>query len=468
MAQVKLRRGSSNEELLTDANNMLTELYTAVGDLQEDLADAGKVDDVRVNGVSVVADKIANITMPTKVSDLENDSNYATNTEVSEAVAEGAPIVTEVTKNSLTASDDTYLAQVTSPKKGDVAVISTVVDDIEYEKSSYQYNGTQWVALTGCVDADKVIAREDLVLAGNYTQLGNWTKTQTGTATQPTNGASIWETIKSIAQTTVQPTITAQPAVSGFALSNAGAKEAGTVIASTTFGTASLSTGSYTAFPGQVSTGVTAQSYSVDRVCNPSSMSANGIVEAASGTDNNGGAGFIIGDQGGTNVVSSLQYRVTVTHNAGAVAKDNLGQESNPPVQIAAGSKSQTTSAMTPYRNIFYGTTSSASPIQGSSINSAFVRGLTPTNNAYSARTLTLNVPAGATGVYVACIATATGVTKVINETALNADVTDTFVKQESVMVEGASGYTAVAYNVWHFIPSVSYGNAAVLKVTLG
>lgn len=69
--------------------------------------------------------------------------------------------------------------------------------------------------------------------------------------------------------------------------------------------------------------------------------------------------------------------------------------------------------------------------------------------------------------VAIACIATAKGVTKVINETAMNADVTSTFTKS-TVSVEGANGYAAKDYNVWVFEPAVAYGNAAVLKVTLG
>lgn len=38
----------------------------------------GKVDDVQVNGVSVVTNKIAEVTVPTKVSELDNDSGYLT------------------------------------------------------------------------------------------------------------------------------------------------------------------------------------------------------------------------------------------------------------------------------------------------------------------------------------------------------------------------------------------------------
>ena len=49
----------------------------------------------------------------------------------------------------------------------------------------------------------------------------------------------------------------------------------------------------------------------------------------------------------------------------------------------------------------------------------------------------------------------------------MNADVTSTFTKS-TVSVEGANGYAAKDYNVWAFEPAVAYGNAAVLKVTLG
>lgn len=46
----------------------------------------GKVDDVKVNGVSVLSGKTANITVPTKVSDLENDADYATQQDVEDSV----------------------------------------------------------------------------------------------------------------------------------------------------------------------------------------------------------------------------------------------------------------------------------------------------------------------------------------------------------------------------------------------
>lgn len=126
------------------------------------------------------------------------------------------------------------------------------------------------------------------------------------------------------------------------------------------------------------------------------------------------------------------------------------------------GSKTKDTAAYTPFRNVFYGAATSKP-----ALDSAAIRALGKTGKAYAAGTLTINVPVGAQRVAIACIATAKGVTKVINETAMNADVTGTFVKS-TVSVEGANGYAAKEYNVWVFEPAVAYGNAAVLKVTLG
>ena len=62
---------------------------------------------------------------------------------------------------------------------------------------------------------------------------------------------------------------------------------------------------------------------------------------------------------------------------------------------------------------------------------------------------------------------TNTGMIKVINKTALNADVTSTFV-QSTLDIEGAEGYSAVSYKVWTFVPSVAYANSATLSITFG
>lgn len=314
-------------------------------------------------------------------------------------------------------------------------------------------------APAGDLTTDDITMAENITLAGNYTQIGNWTKTQNGTAVKEVAGMTMTEMLKNIFTATLQPTITAQPSINGFNLTGAGAVEAGTSIAAANYTEATLNPGSYQYGPA---TGITAESWKVERVTNAGSTQIAAGATLPAGSDNNGGSGFIIGDQGGENVVSSLRYRATVQHTAGVTAHDNLGGDSSPVVKIAAGSKNKQTNAYTPYRNYFYGAT-----VDKPTLNSAYIRGLTKSNQAYRAGTITINVPAGANRVCIACIATAAGVTQVINETALNADVTGTFVKS-TVRVEGANGYTAVDYSVWTFEPAVPYGNAATLKVTLG
>lgn len=394
---------------------------------------------------------------------------YITEDDLAEALnGVGGGAVFTATKTDLAASDESIISAYFSGvgatvelKAGDMFVVVTTVDEVTYEVSTYRYDGENWVSITGNVDADKVILQDNITMAGNYTQFGNLTKNADGTATLNSKGKSVLGVLTEILSKRLQPGTPTQPSISGFNLSGAKAVEAGTSMAQASYTAGTLNPGSYQYGP---ETGVTASNWVVQRITNDGNEQI-ASVDAASldaGTDNNGGAGFIIGDQGGENVVSSLRYKAIATHGAGVTADDNLGDDSSPAVSIAAGTKEKTTSAYTPFRNVFYGA-STTKP----TLDSAAIRALTPTGKAYAAGTLTINVPAGAQRVVIACIAGKTGVTKVINETAMNADVTSTFT-QSSVNVEGAEGYTAVAYNVWVFEPAVPYENAATLKVTLG
>ena len=394
--------------------------------------------------------------------------DYVTEEALAEALSGlGGGALYTGTKTDLEASDsaviEAYFAQHSevTPKAGDVFLVTTIVDAVTYEKSSYQYTGTDWEAVTGPVDANKVMLRDDIILAGNYSQVGNITKSANGTATLPAKGKSVADVLTEMLSKRLQPGTPTQPSISGFALTGAKAVEAGTSLANANYTAATLNPGSYQYGP---ETGVEASNWKVERITDQGTeqVASQDAASLAAGTDDNGGAGFQIGDQGGEGVVNSLKYKLTVTHGAGVTAADNLGDDSSPAVSIAAGTKEKTTSAFTPFRNVFYGA-STDKP----TLDSAAIRALTPTGKAYTAGTLTINVPAGAQRVVIACIAGKTGVTKVINETAMNADVTSTFAKS-TVPVEGAEGYTAVDYNVWVYEPAVAYENPAVLKVTLG
>ena len=394
-------------------------------------------------------------------------TGYATKEQL-EAVSGGlGGTVYTATKEDLTASDESvitgYFAQHpdAKPKKGDVFVVVTTVEGSTYEQAAYFYDGSKWSAMTGSVDADKVILRENITLAGGYTQVGNLTKSQNGTSVFSTKGKSVMDALTEIFSKRLQPSVTAQPSIGTFTLTGAGAVEAGTTVAAAAYSGASLNAGSYQYGPA---TGVAASSWKVERITDQGTeqVASQDAAFLSGGSDDNGGAGFVIGDAGGANAVASLKYRVTATHGKGVTAKDNLGADSAPVVAIEAGTKTRETAAYTPYRNYFYGATA-----EKPALDTAYIRGLTKSNKAYAAGTITLSVPAGAQRVCIACLATKKGVTKVINESAMNADVTSTFVKS-TVAVEGAAGYTAQDYNVWVFEPAVPYENKATLKVTLG
>lgn len=162
-------------------------------------------------------------------------------------------------------------------------------------------------------------------------------------------------------------------------------------------------------------------------------------------------------------LATSVTYTATATYAEGPIKDDNLG-DPYPTGHIAAGSKASGNYTFTPYRQGYFmgSSTSTAAP------TSATIRNLgSKKNGAYGSGTFKFTVPVGAAQVIIACPATNKGMTKVLNESALNADVTSTFTKS-TVDVEGAAGYTAATYNVWTFTPPEVYGQAATLAVTLG
>lgn len=210
-----------------------------------------------------------------------NLDGCVTDEELATALAGlGGGALYEGTKSDLSASDssviEAYFAAHTdiTPKSGDVFVVTTIVGDKEYEKSAYQYTGTAWEAMTGNVDADKVIMRENLMLAGDYDRIGNWTKDKNGTATKEVSGKSVAAILKDLTSKTLQPTITANPSINGFGLSGAGAVEAGTPVATASYLAASLNPGSYKYGP-KAGTGVVASNWKVERISENKTAIAN-------------------------------------------------------------------------------------------------------------------------------------------------------------------------------------------------
>ena len=378
------------------------------------------------------------------------------------ALAENTPVY-KLTRTIFTQTDEDLLATIDSPIDGAIAIIDTVVDSKSYGKVSFMYSAQEndWVALVGNVDADKVILRGDITLAGNYTQVGNLTKTQTGTATFSTDGISVAAALKEILSKRVQPAITANPSVGNVTISPSGAVEAGTIIASVTGSKVTFDDGAYTY---EAATGVTVTGRTVTRVTSPAASGGDvTVADDGSFTDTGAdGTGFQIGDQGGEGVLSNLKYTETVSYSAGNVAKDNLGDASNPVVKISAGSVSKTSAAITPFRKYFYGYGST----QTVTIDSDVIRSLTNSTGAASnGTTFTINITDGTKEVIIAYPGSLRDITSIEDKNAFGTDIKGSFTKS-TVQVEGANGYTAIDYKVYVYHPDVALGaNTLTVKI---
>ena len=354
-------------------------------------------------------------------TDAYKDLQYANDFDVSEAQS-SAYTITPTEGQTDQEAFNAWKAEVGNvANKGDIFIMKRLIAEDKYSYTGYVYDGTNIVAMDGNYSAENVYLADDITMAGNYTQVGNLTKTQTGTSTFSTKGKSVAEAFTEIFSKRLQPTITAQPAVS-LTFSQAKAYEVGTVVTPTY--SASLSAGSYTYGPA---TGITAQTWEVTNT-------AGGSATTATGTFDN------------VTVVDGISYTITAkaTYNEGAVANDNLGSPSNPVIKIAASSASKTSSAITGYRNTFYGTTTNKT-----ALDSDTIRTLTKSGKALAnGNKFTITIPVGAVRVVFAYPATLRDVTSVTDTNGLGAEVKSAFTMQKMV-VKGAGSDAGIEYKVY-------------------
>ena len=332
------------------------------------------------------------------------------------------------------------LVTITSPKQGDTAIVRKAIDYIHKSYTAYVYTGSAWSAMDGNYNANNVYLDADIKMAGNYTQVGNLTKTQNGTATFATKGKSIAEALTDIFSKRLQPGTPTAPAVT-LTFGQAKAYEVGTTVSPTY--SASLSAGSYTYGPA---TGITATSWEI-------SDTAGNTADTATGSF----ADVVVAD--------NTNYKITAKANygEGAVAKDNLGSDSNPVVKIAAGSATKTSGAITGYRNTFYGTVT-----EKAEVTSTIIRGLSgKSNEAWSnGKSFTVNIPVGAVRVIFAYPATLQDVSSVKDVNGLNAEIKSAFTKS-AVTVAGAGADAGIEYKVYvsDFAEPVANANSYTVKI---
>lgn len=331
-------------------------------------------------------------------------------------------------------TDADGLSTITSPKKGDTAIVSKLIVGDKKSYTAYVYNGENWAACDGNYSAKNVYFDANLTLTEAF---GRYEPDDSGSVEVPSTGQSVYGLIEDAFSQEKNPTAI-QPSASVTISGGSGTFEIGTK--KTLSYTASLNGGSYTYGP------------------NPTGVAATGYTVTCDGKTANTATGSfadIVAD--GTKNIS-----VSITHSAGSIPTTNKGKE-YAAAQIKAGTKTATSSqSLVGVRYMFWGPMT-----EDTALNSASIRALSK-KEAVSKKTLaTFGAGEGAKKVVVA-VPAGYKVTKVLMPSAMNADATASFVKQNTqVQVEGAEGYAATAYDVWVYQPA-SIDSTETYAVTIG
>lgn len=330
--------------------------------------------------------------------------------------------------NATATAEQTDMAAITAAvgsteiHKGDTAIVQRVISGDKKSYTAYVYNGAVWEAMDGNYSADNVYFDEDITLAGDYTTVGNLTKSQNGTAPFSVNGKSVKQAFVEMLSKIVQPSKPTQPSVS-LTFANAKAYEVGTPVKVSY--SSSLNPGSYTFGP---ETGVTVSSWEITDTAGHTATTASGSFDDVVVADN-------------------TNYKITAKANytQGAIAYDNMKKDSKPVIRIEAGSTSKTSGAITGYRNTFYGTR-----VNKDELTSDIIRALANKSNKALANGdhFTVSVPIGAMRVVFAYPATLRDVSSVKDVNGLNAEVKSAFTKS-TMTVAGNGSDTGIKYNVY-------------------
>lgn len=358
-------------------------------------------------------------------------------------------------------------------QNGDVAIVKALISEGKYSYTSYVYESALdtegenstfgWSAMDGNYSAANVFLKEKITLAGDYgkdsrndkiTSIGNLR-----IGDEIAAGTSLQSLLMDMLSQRLQPSSTpTQPAASITLYMDGSTKkktatsvEVGTTV--NPYYVASLSSGSYTYGPA---TGVTASSYSVTSTGRKTVDGATETTAEDSATTSTGAFNsFVVDDD------TNYKLSVSIPHNAGVVAHDNLGSESNPVVQIAEGTKTANSGAVTGYRAWFCGykngTNALANP---KAITSEQVRNLGNSANGSWKSSMDVSqmkqmffaAPAGK------------GYKPVIKDASTTAP--QTVEDPITVSVTGVDGFSAIDYDVWYVANASAASGSATLNIT--
>ena len=381
----------------------------------------------------------------------------------------------ELTANDIddiTAIEAQVAAESAEKQDGDVAIVKAMIAEGKYSYTSYVYDSTLdtegedtthgWSAMDGNYSAANVFLKDKIVLAGDYgmdsrkdkiTSIGNLR-----IGDEIAAGTSLQALFMDMLSQRLQPADPTNPTASitlymdgATKKSTAGAVEVGTTV--TPSYSASLSAGSYTYGPA---TGVAATSYTVTSTGRKTVDGATvETVEDSATTASGSFTSFVVDDD------TSYKLSVSIPHNAGVVANDNLGSPSSPAKQIAAGTKTATSGTVTGFRSIFYGYKAGGATLDVANLTSAQIRALGNAATTTKPTSMTTNKMQQ---IFFAFPATMKVGKPVVKDATNGAP--QTVSDKVTVKVEGKDGFTAVDYDVYYVNNAAAAGGELKFNIT--
>ena len=350
------------------------------------------------------------------------------------------------------------------PKLDDIAVVKRVIADDKIQHTAYIYNGTAWAAMDGNYNASNVFLGKDITLSGDYgkdsrndsiTSIGNYRIGDKITA-----GTSLESVFMNMLSKRIQPSATPTQPSANITLYMDGATQSKTATAvevGTTvnpYYVASLSKGSYTYGPD---TGIVAKTYEVASAGRKTVDGATDETTEDGATTAQGAfSSFVVDDD------TSYKVSVSITHDAGVPAHDNLGDVADPEVKIVGGTKTKTSGTISGYRAWFCGYKNGTNALaNAAAITGEEVRALG--NSANGSWLSSMNV-AQMKQMFFAAPA-GKGYKPVIKDS--KTDAPQTVEGPITVAVEGKDGFTAINYDVWYVANASAASGSATLNITM-
>ena len=375
--------------------------------------------------------------------------------------------------DDIAAIEKQVAAEGAEKQDGDVAIVKAAIAEGKCSYTSYVYEAALdvegegstfgWSAMDGNYSASNVFLKDKIVLAGDYgtdsrkdkiTSIGNLR-----IGDEIPAGTSLQALFMDMLSQRLQPANPTNPSASITLYMDGATKkraatsvEVGTTV--TPSYTASLSKGSYTYGPSE--TGVVASSYTVTSTGRKTVDGATeSTIEDSATTATGSFASFVVDDD------TSYKLSVSIPHNEGVVALDNLGSASNPEKKIASGTKTANSGTISGFRSIFYGYKAGGSTLDVANLTSAQIRALGNNVTTTKPTSMTTNKMQQ---IFFAFPATMKVGKPVVKDATNGAP--QTVSDKVTVKVEGADGFTAVDYDVYYVNNAAAAGGELTFNIT--